>query len=161
VIEPRIVESGPSEHRRGRLSRVAGRLAPASAAVLVLAGCVSHNVASDVNRRLEFGMSTSEIATANRVALREARRDDARVTARASVSGQETAQPPDARSRPCASGRLIRITLVGEFPHAPKQAARIYGRALTVDAATGRLCEGHYLNQPVVTDLSSVLLFSN
>lgn len=121
-------------------------------------------MADTVNRRLNHGMSTSELKISYRAALHQARREGARVTARATVSqaaARSASSPPPG---PCTSGRLLHITLAGDFPRhrhvGNAGSALVTGEQLTVDATTGRVCESQYLSGPVLTDPMSVLLFS-
>jgi hypothetical protein len=129
---------------------------------LAVTGCVSQDVADSVNRRLEYGVSTSELRIANAVAYHAAQREAARVTtARATVSGPESSASPSPAPRPC-TGRLLHLTLSGYFPHAPSSADSppVTGQELTVDAGTGRVCEKHYLTGVITNDPMSVRLFS-
>jgi hypothetical protein len=144
----------------GSVARLPHRLALSCAAACVLAGCTTQHTADQVNKRLDFGMSTAERATANKVAFRMVRKEDASVSARATASGGATQHPGKPGDSSCSSGRVLHITLVGTFPHLPPSAGQVTGQALTVQAATGRVCEAHYLTQPVVMDLESVPLFS-
>lgn len=135
-----------------------------SAVWLAVAGCVSQDVADTVNRRLEHGISTSELKIANAAAYHAMRAEQARVlTARATVSEAASSAPPSPTPRPCTSGRLLHLTLVGYFPHARSSGAGdapVTGQELTVDATTGRVCEKRYLTGRIMNDPMSVLLFS-
>src|SRR4051794_20890483 len=54
--------------------------------VWCVAGCVSQDVADQANERLNYGMTTAELNLARSVALDRARKEDAKVTATATVS---------------------------------------------------------------------------
>jgi hypothetical protein len=148
------------------------RWLPAAATVGALwvsvTGCVSDDVRDTVNERMNYGMTTSEEKLAYAAALRQVRSEQARVTARATVSGPDASASPSASPRvppaPCTSGRLLHITLAGRFPHHPfadaARTTRVSAQVLTVDAATGRLCDAHYVSGLVVNDPTSVLLLS-
>lgn len=149
--------------------RLALVLASSVALLLSVSGCVSQGVADRVSQRLNHGMTTTELETARGVALDRARHEDARVTARAVVipatpatasgaaSGAATGSPA-----PCTTGRLLRITLAGSFPHArPRGSMTVSGQALTVDAPTGRLCSAHFLTGTILVDPQAALLFSS
>jgi len=127
-----------------------------------LLGCVSQDAADTVNQRLNDGMSTSELAIANRVARATAQHEGASVTATATVSGTPAPESAGGDTVPCASGRLIHITLVGQFPDQPHRngSTPILHQELTVDGTTGRVCQAHFANGPIVPDPSSVRLFS-
>ncbi len=164
VVEPRLVTitfSGGSVSRRSRLTLA---VATGCATWIAVAGCVSQDTADTVNRRLHNGMSTSEMKIAYGAALRQARKEDARVTARATVSEAEASASPNSPPPPCTSGRLLHITLAGQFPHAPDPgdpgSPPVRGQELTVDATTGRVCDAHYLTGVIMTDPTSVLLFT-
>ncbi len=74
-------------------------------------------MAASVNQRLEHGISTSELKIANAAAYHAMRTEQARVlTAVATVSGAASSAPPSEAPRPCTSGRLLHLTLVGYFP---------------------------------------------
>lgn len=146
----------------GGLPRHAAGIVLSCALLLVVSGCVSQKVADTANRRLNNGMSTSELETARRVALRQVREEGAIVTARATVS--PAAPSAGSRPRPCTSGRMLHITMTGQFPHHPTLdrpgSPPVLAQELTVDAATGRLCGAHYLTYVSLTDPTAVLLFS-
>lgn len=93
------------------------------------------------------------------------RTEQARVlTAVATVSGAASSSPPRQAPRPCTSGRLLHLTLVGYFPHARSSGADdapVTGQELTVDATTGLVCEKHYLTGTIMNDPMSVRLFSS
>ena len=131
--------------------------------VWCVVGCVSQDVADQASQRLNDGMSTSELQTARNVALDRARKEDAKVTARATVSEADTSTSLSSPPKPCTSGsRLLHITLAGQFPHArPAGSKDVSGQGLTVDAATGRVCDAHYLTGPIALDPESVPLFTN
>jgi len=130
-------------------------------------GC-SQEVRDTVNQRLNHGMTTSEEKLAYAAALKRVRGEEARVTARATVSGPDASgssgASPSAPPAPCTSGRLLHLTLAGQFPHHPfadaTHTTRVSAQVLTVDARTGRVCEAHYASGLVVNDPTSVLLFS-
>ena len=145
----------------GRWSRLALGMFTGGAVWLAVAGCVSQDVADATNERINNGMTTSELAVAHRVAFQQARTEDASVTARATVSGPTSSASSSTPPQPCTSGRLLHITLAGQFPHAPNgRATPVLGQELTADARTGRVCEIHYVTRPIVTDPTSVVLFS-
>ena len=141
-----------------------------------VSGCVSQDVADTVNQRMNNGMTTAEEKLAYAAARRQVRAEQARVTARATVSGPGASASPgaspsgspsvstSARPAPCTSGRLLHITLAGRFPHRffvdAAHTARVTAQVLTVDAASGRLCDAHYVSGLVVNDPTSVLLFN-
>ena len=136
--------------------------------LLLLFGCVSQQVADEAHRRINYGMSTSELAVARRVAAEQALREGATVTARAAVVQPPRTASAAGRSAPCTSGRrLLYITLAGQFPRTPKltnpdgtKSGPVVGQYLTVDAGTGRICDAHYVTHPILSDPSTVLLFS-
>jgi hypothetical protein len=145
----------------GRWSRLALGMVMGGVVWLSVAGCVSHDVADAVNQRINDGMTTSELAVAHRVAFQQARKEDATVTARATVTGPTSSASSSALPEPCTSGRILHITLAGQLPHARDSGASpVLGQELTVDARTGRVCEAHYVTRPIVTDPTSVVLFS-
>ena len=90
--------------------------------------------------------------------------EDARVTARAIVSEADASASPSTPPPPCTTGRLLHITLAGEFPHhrtvSKTDPTPVSGQVMTVDATTGRVCETHYVTGLVMSDPTSVLLFS-
>jgi len=141
-----------------------GLLLSGCAIWLAVAGCVSQGVEDTVNQRTNHGMTTSELKVARAAALRQARREGAKVTARATVSGVAASPRPSGPPGPCRSGRLLHITLVGQFPHAPHAgdtgSTPARGQDLTVDATSGQVCESHYVTGVNMTDPTSVLLFS-
>jgi hypothetical protein len=128
-----------------------------------VSGC-SQDVRDAVNQRMNYGMTTTEKKLAYAVALRQVRAERARVTARATVSGPNASASPSVPPAPCSSGRLLHLTLAGQFPHRPfadaAHATRVSAQVLTVDARTGRVCDAHYVSGLVVNDPTSVLLFS-
>jgi hypothetical protein len=128
-----------------------------------VAGCVSQDVADQANERLNYGMSTSELKTARSAALHLARKEGAKVTARATVSGADTSASASSSPKPCTSGsRLVHITLAGRFPHATQAGPNgVSGQEVTVDAATGRVCDAHYLTGPIALNPESAPLFTN
>jgi len=142
--------------------RLAIVLAMSSGASLALAGCLSTDTKDRVNQQINYGMRTSEVGIARVVAARVAQREDADVSATATISKASPSSSPGSHTMPCTTGRLIHITLVGTFPRARADpgSAPVLGEALTVDAATGRLCESQYLTEPIVSDPMSVSLFS-
>lgn len=145
-------------------SRLALAPALSCAVSFALAGCLSQDIKDNVNQQVNQGMRTSEVGIARHLAASVARREDADVSATATVTEASTsASPVVGHPRPCTSGRLLHITLVGEFPHqrslAGSGSALVVGQVLTVDAATGRLCESHYVTGPIVPDPMSVALF--
>ena len=111
------------------------------------------------------GTSSPEFKVAHAAGLRQARREDAQVTARATVSEAAASASPSGPPRPCTSRRLLHITLAGQFPHpvgaGSSGSTTVRGQELTVDAATGRLCEAHYLAGLIVNDPTSLLLFTS
>jgi hypothetical protein len=142
--------------------RLALAVATTCALLLAVTGCVSQDLADSVNRRLEYGISTSELRIANAVAYHVAQREAARITtARATVSGPESTPSPGPAPTP-RTCRLLHLTLSGYFPHAPSSAGSplVSGQQLTVDAGTGRVCEKHYLTGVITNDPMSVRLFS-
>jgi hypothetical protein len=145
-------------------SRVALAVATGCATWIAVAGCVSQDPADTVNRRLHNGMSTSEMRIAYGAALRQARNEDARVTARATVSEGEDSASSNSPPRPCTSGRLLHITLAGQFPHAlhpgDSGSPAERGQELTVDATTGLVCDAHYVTGLIMSDPTSVVLFT-
>ena len=165
MIERHLVAtttSGGGSASQGRLLPV---VAIACAVCCVVTGCVSQDVADTANERLNYGMSTSELIIARSAALDQARKEEAKVTARATVSEAATASAfPTAKPKPCTSGRLLHITMAGQFPHKPpatSDSTPVSGQELTVDAATGRVCDAHYLTGLIALDPESVLLFTN
>lgn len=147
-----------------RWSRLTIALASSSAASLALAGCLSQDTKDKVNQQINYGMRTSEVGIARQVAADMAQREDADVSAIATVSEASPSASPDSRTRPCTSGRLLHITLIGEFPHQRDLPgtgpAPVLRQALTVDATTGRVCGSQYLTGPIISDPMSVVLFS-
>ena len=148
----------------GRWSRFIIVLASSSAASLALAGCLNADTKDTVNEQINNGMRTSEVGIARAVAVHVAQRQNADVSATATVSEALPSASRGSHARPCSSGRLLHITPVGKFPHAGHLAgsgsAPVHGEALTVDATTGRLCESQYLTGPILPDPMSVSLFS-
>jgi hypothetical protein len=129
-----------------------------------VAGCVSQDIADSVNSRINHGMTTSEVKIAEAAAIRQARGEDARVTARAIVSEAQASASPSPPPQPCTTGRLLHITLAGDFPHhrvvSRTDPTPVTAQVMTVDATTGRVCETHYVTGLIPVDPTSVLLFS-
>jgi hypothetical protein len=127
-----------------------------------VAGCVSQDIADSVNTRINYGMTTSEVKIAEAAAIHQARGEDARVTARANVS--EAQASPSPAAQPCTTGRLLHITLAGDFPHhrvvSRTDPTPVTAQVMTVDATTGRVCEAHFVTGLIPIDPTSVLLFS-
>ncbi len=149
-----------------RWSRLTLAVAAGCAVWFAATGCVSQDTADTVNRRLHNGMSTPEFKVAYGAALRQARKEDARVvTARATLSQTAASASTGSPPRACTSGRLLHITLAGQFPHAVRAgdsgSTAVRGQELTVDATSGRLCEAHYVTGLIVNDPTSVLLFTD
>jgi hypothetical protein len=125
-------------------------------------GCVSSRVVETANRRLTQGLSASELTTARVVAMRWVDREDARASAAVTVSrGRVRASVAD-HHRACTSGRLLHITLRGDFPHlhVPGSSAAVHGAALTADAASGTICGVTPLTGVILPDPGAVTLFS-
>jgi hypothetical protein len=148
---------------------VAVAVAVACLLPLSVAGCLDQGIKDQVNSRMFYGMRTSEVKIAEAAAIHLARTEDAHVTARAFVSAAaapaSTSASPGPPPEPCTTGRLLHITLAGEFPHhrvvSRTDATPVSGQVMTVDATTGRVCETHYMTGPVLSDPMSVLLFSS
>ena len=154
------------ERHRDRPSLSPARLTLATvmscAVWCAVTGCVSQDVANTVNERINKGFSTSELKIARDAALDHARKEDAKVTARATVSEADESASASGPPRPCTSGRLLHIILAGQFPNAEQSSSTpVSGQQLTVDATTGRVCEAHYLTGQIIVDPGSVLLFTN
>jgi hypothetical protein len=133
-----------------------------SASSLALAGCLSRATKEKVSQQVNNGMTAYEVKTARTVAAHAARVEGANVSAIATVSQASTTATAGTQPASCTTGRLLHITLVGDFPHKPKLSNSNVAPAqmLTVDATTGRICDSHYTKQPIVSDPMAVSLFS-
>lgn len=133
-----------------------------------LTGCVSGQVVDTTNQRLSHGLSTAEIATARVVAMRWVAQEGALATATVTVSKGTVTPSVGRHHHACSSGRLLHITLRGEFPRNPsgRVAGRtgsgpVQGEELTVDAAKGTICGVSSLTGPIVPGAYAFVLFSN
>jgi hypothetical protein len=99
-------------------------------------------------------LSDDELAKALMAASEEAKSEDAQITTAIATAEAGTVSQPNTGYQ-CPSGRVLRITLIGSFPHVvvagghptqPSNAAQpadseVPAMLLTADAATGRVCE--------------------
>jgi hypothetical protein len=122
-------------------------------ALLLFAGCSSASE-PEIQPAGSSPMSDGELAIALRVAREEAKSDDVQVTIATGIAEVGTVPQPNTAYQ-CSSGRVLRITLIGTFPHVvvapgpqavPINAAQsadfeVHAMLLTADAATGRVCE--------------------
>ena len=119
---------------------------------LLLAGCGSISEAGTLATSASQ-LSHDELAEAYSAADEKAESEDAHITS-ATVTAEEGTVPETNTGYRCSSGRLLRITLIGTFPHAvvahgpanPSHAAEpfdsdVHAMLLIADAATGRVCE--------------------
>jgi hypothetical protein len=119
---------------------------------LLVAGCGS---VSDTGTRPASSsqLSHHELAKARSVVHDKAESEGAQITSGTVTAEAGTVPQPNTGYR-CSSGRLLRITLIGSFPHTgvapipadPSHAAQpsdsdVHAMLLTADAATGRVCE--------------------
>lgn len=150
------------------------RMAFATTAVsaIALTAC-GHAGSSGATQRSVDGLrvlppTAQQIGFAQAIAQQEVQRQGQRITAGGFFVAPGTEDNPNVGPR-CTSGTVLRILLVGEFPHVatsgmpnlPGQPPRDYTvRALTItaDGATGKAClEGAVTGHPKIDPASTVL----
>jgi hypothetical protein len=134
-----------------------------------MTACVNGQVVDTTNQTINHGLSTAEIATARVVAMRWVAKEGALASATVTVSTGKVAASTGRHHHPaCSSGRLLHITLRGEFPHGASGhvtsgsgSVPIHGEELTADAATGTICGTSSLTGTVLSDPNAVVLSTN
>jgi hypothetical protein len=138
-------------------------------ALLVFTGCVSSS-APEAEPATSSRLFDDELAKALTAAREEAKSEDARITAATATAEVGTVSQPNTGYE-CSSGRVLRITLIGSFPHvtvavlpthpgneALPTDSEVHAMLLTADAATGRVCEIGAQTGTVSPDPNATLL---
>jgi hypothetical protein len=121
-------------------------------ALPVFAGCGSSSETATEPAN-SSRLSDDELAMALTAAREEAKSEDAQITTATATAEVGTVSQPNTGYQ-CSSGRVLRIMLIGSFPHVvvaglptdPRNAAQpadseVHAMLLTADAATERVCE--------------------
>jgi hypothetical protein len=142
-MEPQLPEIRPIAMKR--MLSVAG---VALAAALALAGCTTPSGTGDapaIPTAAHGELSAQQYAAAVELARHEIRRQDATVTSATATVSRGMVHNPNV-GVPCTSGRLLRIKLIGKFPHITTTggpglpAGPVRAVLLTADAESGQAC---------------------
>jgi hypothetical protein len=147
--------------------RILVALAAGGLLASTLSGCGSRDADARISPLLSQQLSAHELATAQRVAMTRVRAEHATIDlATATVSKGRVPAGRAIHHRACSSGRLLQITLRGEFPRTSTaqvigdSGVRVHGEALTVDATTGTVCGDSFIAGSVLPDPTAAILFS-
>jgi len=144
--EIRLMNPPPGK-RLTRQQRTAFLAIAASVAVVAIACCIVF-AASTQHRR--SALTDKEYAFARELVRSEIRKEGAVLTSATATVGYGTVLDSNV-GYPCTSGRLLHITLIGDFPHittgglavqpgTPLTDMTVHAVNLTADAKTGRPC---------------------